>query len=73
MLPAGILWSQYIFIDLQMTGIDVARIKQPNPIHFMMAINWLMASYNTKEELAGSFKVVEKTVHTTSGQQLPTI
>jgi hypothetical protein len=49
-----------IFTDLQTTDIDGARIDKPNPIHFFMTMNWL-CTYKVEEELAGTFKVSEKT------------
>jgi hypothetical protein len=50
-----------IFMDLQTTHIDAARVNKPNPEYLMMAIHWLEATYKTKEQIAGTFKVVEQT------------
>ena len=47
-------------MDLQTTDIDAARVNKPNPEYLMMAIHWL-ATYKTEEQIAGTFKVVEKT------------
>jgi hypothetical protein len=51
--------SADIFMDLQTTHIDAARVNKPNPEYLMMAIHWL-ATYKTEEQIAGTFKVVEK-------------
>jgi hypothetical protein len=49
------------FLELQMTDIAEARIdSKPNPIYLLMALNWLK-QYKVKEEMAGRFKLVEKT------------
>ena len=49
-----------ILNDLQTTGHVEARINEPNLIDFLMAMNWLK-TYKTESELAGLFKVDEKT------------
>jgi hypothetical protein len=49
-----------VFSDLQTTDIDGARIVKPNPVHFLMTMTWL-CTYKVEEELAGLFKVCEKT------------
>jgi len=52
-----------ILNDLQTTeNVDACMIK-PNPIYFLMAMNWLK-SYKTEVELAGLFNVIEKTSRT---------
>jgi hypothetical protein len=50
-----------IFLHLQTTHIDEARVNKPNPVYMMMAIHWL-STYKTEEQIAGNFKVGEKTV-----------
>jgi hypothetical protein len=49
-----------IFTDLQTTNIVEAHIDNPNPSHFLTAINWLRA-YKIEEQLAGGSKMTEKT------------
>jgi hypothetical protein len=49
-----------VFKDFQTTHIDAARLNKPNPAYLMMAMHWL-ATYKTKEQIADTFKVVEKT------------
>lgn len=50
-----------IFLDLQTTHIPTARIDKPNVQYLLMAINWLK-TYRTESQMAGTFKVDEKTV-----------
>ena len=49
-----------IFRDLQATKIPAARIQTPNKVYFLVAMNWL-ATYKKENEIAGFFKVDEKT------------
>jgi hypothetical protein len=49
-----------MFQDLQTSEIATACINNPNPAYFMMSLNWL-CSCKIEEELAGSYKMVEKT------------
>jgi hypothetical protein len=49
------------FSDLQTNNIAEACIDgKPSPIYLLMALNWLK-QYSVEEELAGRFKLVEKT------------
>ena len=57
---AGPKSSFEILSDLGTTVNINARISNPNPIDFLMAMNWLK-TYKTEAELAGLFKVDEKT------------
>jgi hypothetical protein len=50
-------------VDLQTTHTDMAHVNKPNPVYLMMTIHWL-TTYKTKEQIAGSFKVVKKTGQT---------
>jgi hypothetical protein len=50
-----------IFLHFQTTHIDAAHVNKPKPVYMMMAIHWL-STYKTEEQIAGNFKVVEKTV-----------
>jgi hypothetical protein len=52
-----------IFVDLQTTHIATARIAKPDVLYLLMAINWLK-TYQTESQMAGTFKVDEKTVRT---------
>ena len=49
-----------ILNDLQTTENVDARMIKPNPIYFLMAMNWLK-NCKTEAELAGKFKVIGKT------------
>jgi hypothetical protein len=49
-----------IFMDLQTTEIDMARIINPFTVHLMMALHW-WRTYKIEEEFAGSLEMVEKT------------
>lgn len=49
-----------IFQDLQMTMNLVARIENAKALDMLMTLNWLM-NYRKEAELAGTFKMNEKT------------
>ena len=48
------------FSDLQTTLIEEARINKPNPVCFLMALNWF-TTYHLEEELAGTWKKAHTT------------
>lgn len=50
-----------IFKDLQVTDYTAARIKKPDPIYFLMALDWLK-TYKEENEMAGLWKKDEQTV-----------
>lgn len=50
-----------IFVDLQTTHIDAARIPNPDVLHFLLAFNWLM-TYGTEHANSGMFQLDEKTI-----------
>jgi hypothetical protein len=52
-----------IFLDLQTTHIEAARIAKPSIAHFLMAMHWLK-TYPSDAVIAGTFKVDEKTART---------
>jgi hypothetical protein len=52
-----------IFTDFQTTQVADAHIDTPSAYYFLMAMHWLQC-YRTNEEIAGTFKVDEKTVRT---------
>jgi hypothetical protein len=49
-----------IFNDLQTTDIPEARTPNPDPLSLLIATHWLKA-YPKKAQIAGTFKVDEKT------------
>jgi hypothetical protein len=50
-----------IFHDLQITDISEARISKPDPLSLLIATHWLK-TYPKEAQIAGTFKVDEKTV-----------
>ena len=50
-----------ILSDMQTAVPLEYRIGNPNPIYFLMTMNWL-STYKKESELAGLFKLDEKTV-----------
>jgi hypothetical protein len=49
------------FVDIQTTNVHEGRIDSPDPVLFLMAVEWLR-TYKEEEELAGKFKRDEDTV-----------
>jgi hypothetical protein len=57
---AGPKTCSQIFIDLQTSDIQQARIKKPDGKKLLLALCW-MKTYNTEPVLAGIFNANEKT------------
>ena len=49
-----------IFIDLQLTDIEEAKVTKPKPKHLLLALNYLK-EYPLERNLAGTFGCTEKT------------
>jgi hypothetical protein len=49
-----------IFVDLQRTQVEEARVKRLDAFHFLIAFYWLKGN-EPDEKLAVQFKLVEKT------------
>jgi len=52
-----------IFSALEsMDHIGADRVNKPDPLFFLITMDWL-STYKTEEELAGSYNMVVKTIH----------
>jgi hypothetical protein len=50
------------FVDIQTSNVPEGRIDSPDPVLFLMAVEWLCTTYKEEEELAGKLKKGEDTV-----------